>query len=108
MEYGYARVASPETGYEEALQHQADYLRKWGAKEVYKEQGGGFGELPILHTLLMKLQKGDKLIVRDLSRLTRDIYKCNSILTDLHERGVDFVAIRDRFILSRDYGWLGL
>ena len=108
MVYGYARVASPEPGCEETLNNQAECLREYGAIEIYKEQGSGLVELPVLHNLLMKLQKGDKLIVRSLSRLTRDIHKFNSIMTDLHERGVDFVAIGDCFILSRDYEWLGL
>lgn len=92
MVYGYARVASATTESDEAFDFQVKYLLDHGAEVVYKECGSGFGELPVLKSVLKQLKKGDKLVVRDISRLTRDYSACHAILQDLDRIGVDFYS----------------
>ena len=92
MVYGYARIANPETASDGAFDTQVEFLLDHGAEVVYKEFGSGLGELPVLKSVLNKLKKGDKLVVRGLSRLTRDFSTCHAILQESDRKGVDFYS----------------
>lgn len=104
MKIGYARVSSES----QQLDSQLDALHKYGCEEIFQEKfsGKSMNDRPEFQKLMQKLRKGDVLIVNELSRLGRSIHDLIKIMTDLKERGVEFVAIKNSIDTSTTTGRL--
>lgn len=90
MIYGYARVST--TGQAQngnSLEQQKQVLEQNGATEIYSDTFTGTKtNRPNLQKLLLKLQKGDTLIVTKLDRIARSITQGTELITELINKGI--------------------
>jgi len=91
LKYGYARVSTArqfKNG--NTIEDQMAALRENGAEEIIVDHHTGTKmDRPNLNDLLNRLQAGDTLIVTKLDRFARTATEGNTIVKDLHERGVN-------------------
>jgi len=91
LKYGYARVSTArqfKNG--NTIEDQTAALRENGAEEIIVDHHTGTKmDRPNLNDLLNRLQAGDTLIVTKLDRFARTATEGNTIVKDLHERGVN-------------------
>jgi DNA invertase Pin-like site-specific DNA recombinase len=81
---GYARVSA-----DDQVEHgQVDALKQAGVKEVIVEQASGVSDRPLLDSLVSSLNKGDGLVVTEVSRLGRTTSEVLLLADSLLERGV--------------------
>jgi DNA invertase Pin-like site-specific DNA recombinase len=81
---GYARVSA-----EDQVEHgQVDALNQAGATEVIVEQASGFDDRPLLDSLVSSLDKGDPLIVTEVSHLGRTTAETLLLADELRQREV--------------------
>jgi len=104
MKIGYARVSSTE----QLLDLQLDALTKVGCEQIYSESKSGKNttDRPEFEKMMRMLRKGDVLTIWDLTRLGRSIFDLIKIATNLKERGIELVAIKDNIDTSTTSGRL--
>lgn len=96
MIYGYVRVSTEEQNLKNqkvAISEQFNvdewvFEKRSGTIDYHKRNLGG---------LMDKLQKGDTLVVTEISRLGRSLSMVFKIINKLHERGIRIVAIKNNF-----------
>jgi DNA invertase Pin-like site-specific DNA recombinase len=89
---GYARVSS--TGQDLAV--QLEKLDGWGCDKIFKEKRSGVDSgRPELKHCLEYLREGDTLLVTKLDRLARSTIDLYRIVSQLAEKGVEFMVIDD-------------
>jgi DNA invertase Pin-like site-specific DNA recombinase len=88
---GYVRVSDDDQT--EAL--QVDSLRAAGCELIYSDHGvsGAVKHRYGLDGVLADLQSGDALVVWKLDRLGRSTLHLLQLMSDLRERGIDFIAV---------------
>lgn len=89
MRYGYARVSTKK----QILDRQIDMLKQKNVDEIITETASGGGRLPELEKLILRMKKGDILIVSRLSRLGRSALKVLNMLSILCANGIEIIAI---------------
>jgi DNA invertase Pin-like site-specific DNA recombinase len=90
MNFGYARVSAQDQN----LDTQLELLRAAGVQEIFQEKiSGTTTSRPQLDLLLAKLRAGDVLTVARLNRLGRSMVHLISLVQELRERDVRFVAL---------------
>lgn len=92
MIYGYARVSKKEQN----LQRQINALEKAGVETIITEKESGVSNRPALEELIYKLKKGDKLIVKDISRFGRDLPDFINKMDLLSKKGIEFISLDEK------------
>lgn len=89
---GYARVSTAD----QQATAQIDALASAGCVRVFTETAGGASrQRPQLEAALDHLNPGDALVVWRLDRLGRSLQDLLAIVTELGERGVDFISLTE-------------
>ncbi len=92
MLVGYARVSTQEQN----LDLQIDALTKEGCKKIYEDKiSGSRSERPGLIKALETLREDDTLVVWKLDRLGRSVKDLVILVTDLHNKGINFKSLTD-------------
>jgi len=103
MKIGYARVSTKEQN----LDRQIDALQQAGCEKIFSEQiSGAKKERPELNMLLSQIRDGDQLVIDKLSRLGRSLKDLIQIVSDLEDRGVTFISLKDAIDTSSASGRL--
>jgi len=88
MIYGYARVSSQEQNTSAQIQ---EIQNKYPTAEILEEKASGKNlERPILQQLLSKVKSGDKIVVREMSRLGRSQGELMLLIEEYQKLGVEF------------------
>lgn len=99
---GYARVSTKDQN----LDLQLAELAKAGCEKVYSEHKSGLKERIKLAEAIKYLRKGDTLIVYKFDRLGRSLSDLLSIISELHDKGVEIHSIKDNIDTSSTSGRL--
>lgn len=92
MIVGYQRVSTLE---QNTARQQAQ-LEEYGCERIYTDKMSGVIEnRPELKNCLGFLREGDVLVVSELSRLARSTRQLNNIISDLDEKGIKFVSLKE-------------
>ena len=89
--YGYARVSTTE----QSTAAQLAAFAREGITEVVQEKRSAMTKRPELDTLLLRLQRGDELVVYKLDRLARSLIHLLKLLEKLDARGVQFRSLTE-------------
>lgn len=101
MKFGYARVSTKNQN----LQMQIDELNKFGVDEIITDKISGTKvNRKGLDELIVKLRKGDTLVVYKLDRLGRTMHQLVNLLNNFQEKGINFVSIKDGIDTSTTMG----
>lgn len=95
MVYGYVRTDDPNYTQDSWMSVQEEALKRAGVQEIVTDIGGCRCKQPELEKLLKRLQKGDRLIVASLSRLSRNSKKGLTIMLDLREKGIELYSEKE-------------
>ena len=93
--YGYARVSTPgQAKNQQGLQIQEEKLKEAGCEVIYKDVcTGATLDRPGLNEMLSKLERGDKVMVTTIDRLSRCYEEGRNLLAQLRGAGIEFQAI---------------
>lgn len=95
MIFGYARVSSQEQN----LDRQLDSLTEAGAEEIIQEKVTGTkADRPQLNNLLMKLRKGDVILISDLTRLSRSTKDLFNLVEQIEEKGANIKSLKESWL----------
>ena len=100
--YGYARVSTKR----QSFMPQREPLKAAGAEVIITERASGLADRPKLDAMLDRIEPGDRLVVVALDRLGRSLQHLLKVLTDLNERGIGFVSLREGIDTSTAAGRL--
>ena len=95
MVYGYVRTDNPNCTQDSWMSVQEEAIKRAGVQEIVTDIGGCRCKQPELEKLLKRLQKGDRLVVSSLSRLSRNSKKGMSIMLDLREKGIEVYSRKE-------------
>lgn len=106
MTYGYIRVSTDK----QTVENQKIAIKKYCEENKIKKikfisetkSGTVKIEKRLLGELLKNLQKGDVLIVTEISRLGRSINMIFNIINALIEKEIKLVAIKNNFVLAKN------
>jgi len=92
MIYGYARVSTKEQN----LDRQLKQLNDSGCDKIFEEKiSGATTERPELQNMLSILQPGDKIIVSDLTRISRSSKDLFELIEIIKEKGAALKSLKD-------------
>lgn len=92
MKFGYARCSTKN----QSVDYQIDALKKEGCDEIFSEKiSGRAKDKPELNNLLLKLRKGDVVIVHSLDRLGRTSKELILLLNEFKEKGIQFKSLKE-------------
>ncbi|MFS0671052.1 recombinase family protein [Peribacillus frigoritolerans] len=100
---GYARVSTVG----QSLENQIELLQGYGCNKIFKEkQSGAKSNRKALHEALDYLREGDKLIVTKLDRLARSVKDLHNVASQLEDRGIGLVFLKEQIDFSTPSGKL--
>ncbi|MED4403716.1 recombinase family protein [Metabacillus fastidiosus] len=100
---GYARVSTVG----QSLENQIEQLKEYGCTKIFQEkQSGAKSDRQALHEALEYLREGDKLIVTKIDRLARSVKDLHNIASDLSEKGIGLVFLKEQIDFSTAAGKL--
>jgi DNA invertase Pin-like site-specific DNA recombinase len=99
---GYARVSTKDQN----LDLQLAELEKAGCEKVYSEHKSGIKARLELAEAIKYLRKGDILVVYKFDRLGRSLSDLLNIISELHEKGVSIISLKDNIDTSSVSGKL--
>lgn len=99
---GYARVSTKDQN----LDLQLAELEKAGCEKVYSEHKSGLKARLELAEAIKYLRKGDVLVVYKFDRLGRSLSDLLNIISELHEKGVEIMSLKDNIDTSSTSGKL--
>lgn len=99
---GYARVSTKDQN----LDLQLAELEKVGCEKVYSEHKSGLKARLELAEAIKYLRKGDILVVYKFDRLGRSLSDLLSVISELHEKGVEIMSLKDNIDTSSVSGKL--
>jgi DNA invertase Pin-like site-specific DNA recombinase len=100
---GYARVSSEG----QDLELQVDKLNEYGCEKIFMEkQSGTKSDREELARALDYIREGDKLVVYKLDRLARSTHDLLKIATELRERHIGLVFIKEQIDFTTPAGKL--
>ena len=99
---GYARVSTRDQN----LDLQLAELEKAGCEKIFSEHKSGLKIRLELAEAIKYLRKGDTLVVYKFDRLGRSLSDLLSIISKLHEKGVEIHSIKDNIDTSNTSGRL--
>ncbi|RAS78208.1 recombinase family protein [Priestia endophytica] len=95
MIYGYARVSTKEQN----LDRQLKQLNDSGCDKIFEEKtSGATTERPELQSMLSVLQSGDKIIVSDLTRISRSSKDLFKLIEIIREKGATLKSLKDTWL----------
>lgn len=95
MIFGYARVSTQEQN----LDRQLDALKVAGAEEMIQEKiTGTKTDRPELNRLLVKLRKGDIILIADLTRLSRSTKDLFNLVEQIEKKGANIKSIKESWL----------
>jgi DNA invertase Pin-like site-specific DNA recombinase len=87
--YGYSRISTKLIKDRQTHKRQIEELQKEGCEEILFEEESGAKSVfkrPILLNLLNRMEEGDRLVVAEFSRLTRDMRDIQNIIDIMKEK----------------------
>jgi DNA invertase Pin-like site-specific DNA recombinase len=99
---GYARVSTKDQN----LDLQLAELEKAGCEKVYSEHKSGLKARLELAEAIKYLRNGDVLVVYKFDRLGRSLSDLLNIISELHEKGVEIMSLKDNIDTSSVSGKL--
>lgn len=99
---GYARVSTRDQN----LDLQLAELEKAGCEKIFSEHKSGLKARIELVEAIKYLRKGDTLVVYKFDRLGRSLSDLLSIISELHEKGIEIHSIKDDIDTSSTSGRL--
>lgn len=99
---GYARVSTKDQN----LDLQLAELEKAGCEKVYSEHKSGVKARLELAEAIKYLRNGDILVVYKFDRLGRSLSDLLNIISELHEKGVEIMSLKDNIDTSSTSGKL--
>lgn len=100
---GYARVSTVG----QSLEIQIELLKEYGCNKIFEEkQSGAKSNRKALHDALEYLREGDKLIITKIDRLARSVKDLHNIASQLEERGIGLVFLKEQIDFSTPSGKL--
>lgn len=101
MDYIYSRVSTDD----QTVSGQLHKLKQlYPNAEIVEETISGYVEKPVLNALLVRLQRGDVLIVAALDRLGRHTMKALTLIENLNKRGISLISIREGLDMTTSTG----
>ncbi|MEH7114520.1 recombinase family protein [Neobacillus niacini] len=95
MKKGYARVSSQDQN----LARQIRQLKNENCEIIYQEKvSGATTNRPELQKMLEELQKGDTVIVSDLTRISRSTKDLFELVDQFKEKGANLKSIKDTWL----------
>lgn len=92
MRVGYVRVSTAEQN--EARQDVA--MQEQGIEKMFLDkQSGKNADRPQLQAMLAYIREGDCVVVESISRLARNTRDLLTIVDQIHEKGADFVSMKE-------------
>jgi len=100
---GYARVSTVG----QSLENQTDLLTEYGCTRIFQEkQSGSKSNREALQQALEYMREGDKLIVTKIDRLARSVKDLHNIASQLEDRGIGLVFLKEQIDFSTPSGKL--
>ncbi|MFD9626651.1 recombinase family protein [Peribacillus muralis] len=100
---GYARVSTVG----QSLENQIELLQGYGCNKIFKEkQSGAKSNRKALHEAIEYLREGDKLIVTKIDRLARSVKDLHNVASQLEDRGIGLVFLKEQIDFSTPSGKL--
>lgn len=96
MKFGYARISTKDQNFD----MQIDALLRAGVEEenIFKDiSSGAKKERPGFDKMLMKIRKGDEVIVWKLDRVARSVAHISKLMEGWENEGVQFRSIQEPF-----------
>lgn len=102
MHYIYSRVSTDV----QTTENQLHALKlKYPHAEIISETiSGTKAQKPILEALLVRLQRGDALVISSLDRLGRTAWRAIKLIDELYDRGITVISIREGVDYSTSTG----
>jgi DNA invertase Pin-like site-specific DNA recombinase len=112
---GYVRVSTEKQKEEGSHHNQRDALERWADEHGHEIEffediaiSGQSDDRESYDELLARAEEFDAIVVRELSRFGRSLQKVLNDIDDLHERGVDFISLKENIDLTTAQGQLFL
>ena len=112
---GYIRVSTEQQKEEGSHENQEERLEDWADREGHDIEfyrdiaiSGQSDEREGYDELLADAEQYDAIVVRELSRFGRNLQKILNDIKDLHERGVEFISLKENLDLTTAQGRLFL
>lgn len=112
---GYIRVSTKQQKEDGSHVNQREELERWADREdhdiTYFEDiaiSGQSEEREDYDELMDRAEEFDAIVVRELSRFGRSLQRVLNDVDDLHDRGVDFISLKENIDLTTAQGKLFL
>ena len=93
--FGYARVSTTEQN----LDRQISALTEAGCEKIYSEKLSGRNvDRPQLQKLLSKLKKGDIVIVKELTRVSRSTTDMLNLVNSISDKGASIKSLQENWL----------
>lgn len=104
MKIGYARVSTLS----QKLESQKEQLENAGCEKLFVEKitGTSTDQRKVLKDALEFVREGDVLVVTKIDRLARSVKDLHNIVSDLADRGIDLVFLKEKIDTSTPAGKL--
>jgi DNA invertase Pin-like site-specific DNA recombinase len=100
---GYARVSTVG----QSLESQIEQLKEYGCKRIFKEkESGAKAEREALKEAIEFLNEGDKLVITKIDRLARSVKDLQNIVSDLTDKNIGVVFLKEQIDFSTAAGKL--
>lgn len=112
---GYIRVSTEQQRDEGSHENQREQLAEWADRndneiEFFEDIAisGQSDEREAYDELMERAEEYDAIVVRELSRFGRNLQRVLNDIEDLHDRGVDFISLKENIDLTTAQGRLFL
>jgi len=103
MKVGYARVSTQDQN----LEIQVTALNEYGCEKIFQEKKSAAKERPELEKILKFIRPNkDQVVVLKLERLGRSLRHLINIVNDFHEKGIEFISLKDNIDTNTAQGRL--
>jgi DNA invertase Pin-like site-specific DNA recombinase len=98
---GYARVSAPD----QKLDSQLDALKQAGCDKTFTDHvSGAKASRPGWNQLMAYIRPGDRVIVTELSRMSRSLMHLLEVVRDFEQQGIELVSLRENIDTSTATG----
>jgi DNA invertase Pin-like site-specific DNA recombinase len=98
---GYARVSAPD----QKLDSQLDALKQAGCNKMFTDHvSGAKADRPGWNQLIAYVRPGDKVMVTELSRMSRSLMHLLEVVRDFEQQGIELVSLRENIDTSTAAG----
>ena len=98
---GYARVSSPH----QKLDSQFDALNQVGCNKVFSDRVSGTkADRPGWEHLMAYVRPGDKVVITELSRMSRSLRHLLDVVRELETQGIELISLRENIDTSSATG----